>query len=170
MFSPGEKVKRALEESGFSGRYTVLNARFINSLGGCERHDYNAPLSPEMQERLIDAVLEKMAECEKESDAPAVVYSDDIRFLKEAEKRGFRICDTNGIGHMSNPEAGERTYLMTFANIYIMSRAERIYSIRELEGFPKNSLYKTQYPRYAAILGDVPFIKVEGPEKKTEKT
>ena len=31
--------------------------------------------------------------------------------------------------------------------------AEKVYSILHLEGFPQNSLYNTQYPRYAAIIG-----------------
>ena len=32
---------------------------------------------------------------------------------------------------------------------------------RTLEGIPENSLYKSQYPRYAAIIGDRPFIRFE---------
>ena len=83
-----------------------------------------------------------------------------VRFLKEAEKRGFRICDTEGIGHIMNPGVSEKVILKTFVNFFAMANADRIYSILNVEGIPQNSLYKTQYPRYAAIVGGKPFIRI----------
>jgi len=66
-----------------------------------------------------------------------------------------------GIGHIMNPRIGRRVELDTFVNFFQMSQADKIYSIRKIEGLPDNCLYTTQYPRYAAIIGDRPFIKVE---------
>lgn len=131
-----------------------------NSLGSFEDSAYNAPLSEKMQAALIDAVLSKVSECIKNSDYPAVISSDSVRFLKEAEKRGFQIIDTNGIGHIMNPGVGELVYLKTFVNFFLLTRAEKIFSILNVEGVPENSLYKTQYPRYAAIVGNKPFVRI----------
>ena len=59
-----------------------------------------------------------------------------------------------------NPDATDLVYLKTFVNFFLLARAEKIYSILHVDGVPENSLYKTQYPRYAAIVGDKPFIRI----------
>lgn len=160
LFSPSELVRETLAGEDFPDRFVVVNARFINSLGQSENVAYNSPLPPEEKDRLIDAVLAKVAWCQKESDAPVVVYSDSVAFLKAASESGFRICDPAGVGNIMNPGMSDHVKLMTFVNLYRMAGAEKIYSILNLDGFPANSLYKTQYPRYAAIIGDRPFIRI----------
>ncbi len=160
LFKPDEKVLQALAERSMPERYSVVNARFINSLGTFETADYNAPLPEKEQELLIEKVLLKVKECEQDSDAPIVVLSDSVKFLKAAQENGFRIFDPDGIGHIMNRGIGERVYLDTFVNFFLTARAEKIYSILNVDGVPDNSLYKTQYPRYAAIIGDKPFIRL----------
>lgn len=59
-----------------------------------------------------------------------------------------------------NPGVGELVYLKTFVNFFLLTRAEKIFSILNVERVPENSLYKTQYPRYAAIVGNKPFIRI----------
>ncbi len=59
-----------------------------------------------------------------------------------------------------NGDVGEYVTLRTFVNLFQMAGAEKIYSILHLEGFPQNSLYNTQYPRYAAIIGNRPFVRL----------
>lgn len=59
-----------------------------------------------------------------------------------------------------NKGIGEIVCLKTFVNFYLLMKADKIYSILNIEGVPPNSLYKTQYPRYAAILADIPFIRI----------
>ena len=161
MFQPSEKVKLALSERKLPDHYAVVNARFVNSLGGFENTSFNKPFSAEMQERIISEVLKKVKQCEEESDVPVIVYSDSAAFLKAASERGFQICDLEGIGNIMNTKIGRRVELDTFVNFFQMSQADKIYSIRKIEGLPDNCLYTTQYPRYAAIIGDKPFIKVE---------
>ena len=160
LFSPSETVVNAMERSKLPEHYVAVNARFINSLGVFEQADYNSPLPQDMQIRLIDAVLLKVEACEKESNVPIIVSSDSVLFLKEASRRGFRTIDPDGIGHIMNPEVDELVNLKTFVNFFNMAKAEKIYSILNVEGMPKNSLYKTQYPRYAAIIGNKPFIRI----------
>lgn len=160
LFSPSERVTAALARERLPERFAVINARFVNALGMNEDVSYNAPFPPREQERIIDAVLAEAAECEKRCDVPAVVYSDSVVFLKAAAERGFHTCDTDGIGHIMNRGVGESVYLKTFVNFFQMARAEAIYSILHVEGLPENCLYKTQYPRYAAIVGDRPFYRI----------
>ena len=160
LFTPGEAVLDALSEARMPEHYTAVNARFVNSLGTFETTDYNAPLPEDAQRALIEAVLQKVSECENASNAPVVVSSDSARFLKVASESGFRTIDREGIGHIMNPGAGELVALKTFVNFYLLARAEKVYSILNVDGFPSNSLYKTQYPRYAAIVGGKPFERV----------
>ena len=160
MFAPTALVRDELAACELPERYSAVVIRFINSLGHTENADYNAPFPPEMQERLIEAALLRIAECERGSDAPIVVYSDSARFLTAAAANGYRITDVNGIGNIMNRGLGEYVTLRTFVNLFQMSRAERVVSILNLDGFPANSLYKTQYPRYAAIIGDRPFVRL----------
>lgn len=160
LFAPSELVRKTVEEYGFPERYVVVNARFINSLEQSENVGYNAPLPPEERNRLIDAVLEKVALCQVGSEDPVIVYSDSVTFLKAAAENGFRICDPDGVGNIMNKGMSDKVKLMTFVNLYHIARAEKIYSILNVEGFPANSLYKLQYPRYAAIIGDKPFVRI----------
>lgn len=160
MFTPTDIVRKELASCEMPDKYSVVVARFINSLGHTEDADYNSPFAEDMQERLIDAVLLKAAECEKESDFPIVIYSDSSVFLEAAAVKGYMVTDTNGIGNIMNGNVGEYVTLRTFVNMFQMAEAEKIYSILHVEGFPENSLYNTQYPRYAAIIGDKPFVRM----------
>ncbi len=160
LFAPSGQVLRDLKNDPGEEHYAVVNARFINALGVFEDAGYNAPFPPETQEKIIEAVLRKAEACREDTEEPVILYSDSVRFLKEAEKRGFRICDTEGVGHIMNPGVSERVILKTFVNFFAMANADRIYSILNVEGIPENSLYKTQYPRYAAIVGGKPFIRI----------
>lgn len=159
LFTPTEIVREALASDDLPKRYAAVAIRFINSLGHTEEADYNKPFAPEMQQRLIAAALDRVAACAEESDDPIVLYSDSARFLKAATANGFRTTDIDGIGNVMNRNIGDYVTLRAFVNMFQMARAERVYSILHLEGFPENSLYKTQYPRYAAIIGDKPFIR-----------
>ena len=160
LFAPSELVRKTVEDYDLPERYAVVNARFINSLEQSENVDYNSPLPPEERRRLIDSVLEKVALCQAGSEVPVIVYSDSETFLKAVSENGFRICDPTGTGNIMNQGVSDMVKLMTFVNFFHMARAEKIYSILNVEGFPANCLYKTQYPRYAAILGDKPFVRI----------
>lgn len=160
LFTPSEKVLSAMADNKLPEHYVVINARFINALGRFEDADYNAPFPEETQKKIIETVLAKAEECAGESGVPAIVYSDSVVFLKAAAEKGFRTCDPQVIGHIMNPEAGELVYLHTFVNFFQIAQADKIYSILNPEGIPENSLYKTQYPRYAAVIGDRPFIRI----------
>lgn len=165
MFTPTALVLDALARNETPERYAVVNARFVNSLGVFEDVPlYNEPFPPETQTRIIEATLAKVEECAvdfaKESDAPIVVYSDSVRFLNAAAERGFLTCDPKGIGHIMNYGVDELVYLKTFVNLFWCAHAEKIYSILYVEGVPEKSLYKTQFPRYAAIIGNKPFVRV----------
>lgn len=160
MFMPSERVKAALAGSVLPERYIAVNARFVNALGHNETADYNSPFPEEIQARLIAKVLEKAAACEKEAGLPAIIYSDSVTFLKAAAGQGFRTCDPDGVGHIMNSGVSENVILRTFVFLFQMSRAEKIYSVLNLEGVPANSLYKSQYPRYAAIIGDKPLLRL----------
>ena len=160
MFAPTGIVRDAMAACTMPERYTAVVARFINSLGHTENADYNAPFAPELQEALIEAVLAKVSECAQTSDAPVVVYSDSARFLTAAGERGFMTTDVNGIGNIMNGDVGNYVTLRTFVNMFQMAGAEKVCSILHVDGFPENSLYKTQYPRYAAIIGNRPFVRM----------
>ena len=159
LFTPTENVCRALASDGLPERYTAVVVRFINSLGRTEDADYNEPFPPEIQEKLLDAAMRKVAACAEASSFPAVVYSDSARFLEVAARNGFLTTDVNGIGNVMNKNVGDYVILRTFVNLLQMAGAEQIYSVLRLDGLPENSLYRTQYPRYAAIIGDRPFIR-----------
>lgn len=160
MFTPTDTVLDALAAARqeLPERYAIVNARFINSLGHAEDASFNAPLPAEMQERLIEAVLARVAECAELSEVPVVVYADSVRFLEAAAQRGFLITNPKGIGNIMNKDATEDVHLKSFVGMLQISEAQTVYSIRHVDGFPENCLYTTQYPKYAAIIGDRPFV------------
>ena len=160
LFSPSEKVAAELAKIKMPERYSIINARFINSLGWTENATYNAPLPVGERERLIEAVLDKAEACAGEATSPVIVYSDSLPFLEAAAARGFNICDPGGVGNLMNEGISDRVLLMNFVNFFHMSKAETIYSILHVDGFPSNCLYKTQYPRYASFVGGGKFIRI----------
>ncbi len=161
MFTPSNALQQALDGTGLPEHFCAVHTRFINSLGWTEKAPDNAPLPEDMQTGLIDAILRKISECEKESDAPVIVFSDNIRFLKIAAENGFRTSGTQGVGNIVNQDADRHTCMKTFVDFLQISRAEKIYSIRKIEGFPENCLYASQYPYYAAIIGNRPYVKIQ---------
>lgn len=160
LFSPSEAVSKELKQSNLPKHYAAVSIRFVNSLGKFEDVQYNSPAPVETQRRIIDATLLKIDGCVKKSNVPVIVYSDSTFFLEVAAKNGFQICDTDGIGNIMNLGMTKQVYLKTFVRLFQLAQADTVYSIRNLDGFPENTLYKSQYPRYAAIIGDKPFIKI----------
>ena len=160
MFEPADIVWNALETCDMPDRYSAVVVRFVNSLGHSEDVAYNEPFSPDLQDKLIDAALERVEECQGISDCPIVVYSDSARFLRAASAEGHIITDIDGIGNIMNRDISEYATLRTFVNMFQIARADAVYSILHLDNLPENSLYNTQYPRYAAIIGDRPFYRL----------
>ncbi len=160
LFRPTDLVLNALNDPNIPDRYAAVVFRFINSLGHTEDVPYNAPFPADLQQRLIAAALEQVYVIQKESEVPLVVYSDSVRFLREAAAAGYRTVDRGSVGNIMNPDAGDAVALGTFVNLFRLAKAEKIWSVLHLDGMPENSLYNTQYPRYAAIIGDRPFVRI----------
>lgn len=160
LFSPSEEVLTGIKQFNLPKHYVAISIRFLNSLGKLEDVNYNSPFPLETQKHIIDATMQEIDDCVKKSNVPVIVYSDSIYFLKLAAKQGFQTCDINGIGNIMNLNAGKQVYLRTFINLFQLSQADKIYSVRNINGLPENTFYKSQYPRYAAIIGNKPFIKI----------
>ena len=160
MFAPTDIVVNEMNASRIEGEYTAVVVRFINSLGYTENADYNAPFPYGIQNEIIEAVLQRIEEIKMKASSPLVVYSDSRRFLTKAKERGYVITDIEGVGNIMNGDPGTYVILRNFVHLFQIAQAKEVYSILHLDGFPDNCLYKTQYPRYAAIIGDKPFIRV----------
>ena len=136
-----------------------MNVRFINSLGHREAASVNAPYPEEIKKLIIGKVLEKAAAIAETEKGKIIIYSDSPRFLEAARESGYRTCDPAKVGNIM--ESDDRTIVLyTFVYQLAMAKAARIYSLLNVEGIPGDALYKSQFPRYAAIIGGKPFIRI----------
>ncbi len=72
----------------------------------------------------------------------------------------LQTVDPLTVAHIMHFECDEKICLYTFVYFLAMAQADKVYSILHVENIPEKTLYKTQYPRYAAIVGNKPFVRI----------
>lgn len=145
LFRPGPRLKALLEQSVPKERFTAVHIRFVNTLEDFEE-GYGSRLKEAQRKRLIERCLECLKRIRDLENEAVYVFSDSIHFLRIIDGMGYSHLNTDHIGHVSF-QAERKVYEKTLIDFYVMSAAERIYSVR---GEP---LYNSAFPEYAAFVG-----------------
>ena len=149
LFKPTSYLTRQLSEISWApGTYIAVHIRFVNALGMLEPDYHQVPLPAEKACHLMDTCISKIKELEEESGLPALVFADSPFFLQEAVRRGLHIAPGE-VGHISTHPADLAVWNKAFLDMYIISRAKRVFQIRG------DALYASAFSYFSALIGGI---------------
>ena len=157
LFKPSTILEKELEHYGklLGETYTAISFRFQNKLGDFKEFTFKE-LAASDKQNLLDAsmnVLKNVAE-QAQAAQKILVTADSPRFLAEVEKLPNVITVKGKSIHIDfNSSKNATDYLKAFTEFFLISRASKaiLYRNRKYKTYPSN------FPKYAALLGNVPY-------------
>lgn len=170
LFKPSEKVNRNIlyvKNLWNNVPYIALTFRFLNLLG--DFNEFNSIAENEIyQKNLINKCIEIINNFSNQNkDKYILVTSDSKTFLHYASKIKKILIIPGEISHMDSSanivsdqnlklnELQSDVHLKTFVDFFLLSDAEKIYSIIV------DKMYKSEFPYYASKINDIPFERLE---------
>lgn len=180
LFKPSPILAQELEKYSemLGASYTAISFRFQNKLGDFKEFTFKELKDADKQE-LMNAALEMLkadpAPEQVRGDKKAgmtvqgdnvsgmtttkiLVTADSPTFLAEAEKTPNVVTVKGKSIHIDfNSSKNAEDYLKAFTEFFLISKASKatLYRNRKYETYPSN------FPKYAALLGNVPYEIVE---------
>ena len=157
LFKQSMILEKELEHYGklLGETYTAISFRFQNKLGDFKEFTFKE-LAASDKQNLLEAsmnVLKNVAE-QAQAAQKILVTADSPRFLAEVEKLPNVITVKGKSIHIDfNSSKNATDYLKAFTEFFLISRASKaiLYRNRKYKTYPSN------FPKYAALLGNVPY-------------
>lgn len=159
LFKPSPILEKELEQYGelLGASYTAISFRFQNKLGDFKEFTFKELKDADKQE-LMNAALDALKREVTDSREKILVTADSPAFLAEAKKLQNVVTVQGKSIHIDfNSSKNATDYLKAFTEFFLISRASKakLYRNRKYETYPSN------FPKYAALLGNVPYEIVE---------
>lgn len=159
LFKPSPILEKELEQYGelLGASYTAISFRFQNKLGDFKEFTFKELKETDKQE-LMNAALDALKREVSASREKILVTADSPTFLAEAKKLQNVVTVQGKSIHIDfNSSKNATDYLKAFTEFFLISRAAKakLYRNRKYETYPSN------FPKYAALLGNVPYEIVE---------
>jgi hypothetical protein len=159
LFKPSPILEKELEQYGelLGASYTAISFRFQNKLGDFKEFTFKELKEADKQE-LMNAALDALKREVTDSREKILVTADSPTFLAEAKKLQNIVTVQGKSIHIDfNSSKNATDYLKAFTEFFLISRASKakLYRNRKYETYPSN------FPKYAALLGNVPYEIVE---------
>lgn len=127
-------------------KFIAVHYRFVNALEQFEEgHPSTIKTENERQDLIYKCLVALSQIKESNKDVKVVVFTDSNVFREIAEENGYLVTPGE-ISHTSFSK-GNDSNLKTFTDLFVMSKAEKVYRIES------EHIYKTMYSYYAAIIG-----------------
>ena len=157
LFKPTKVLEDRLQEhldNIDSAGFIACVFRFQNLLGDFKEYHFK-PLPEADRQELLTKNINALKRISEQSDVPVLVTSDSSTFI-DAVKDLKNIYTIPGkVVHIDNvADAESEVYLKSFVDFLMLSRAQHIYSLGT------EIMYKTDFPKYAAKVNDVPFERI----------
>lgn len=106
---------------------------------------------------LIDKCMNHLKDVYSENDCGKVlVTSDSVSFLKEAARLPFVYVIPGNVRHIDTVENADKDAdIKLFLDYFVLSRSKKVYLVVE------DRMYSSRFSYRAALLNNVPFIKLE---------
>lgn len=161
LFKPSTILEKELEHYGklLGENYTAISFRFQNKLGDFKEFTFKELAARDKQD-LLEAsmnVLKHVAE-QAQATQKILVTADSPTFLAEAEKLPQVVTVKGKSIHIDfNNSKNAADYLKAFTEFFLISKASKakLYHNRKYKTYPSN------FPKYAALLGNVPYETIE---------
>lgn len=157
LFRPSEYLQTLIDNAMHTtgvreNEYIAFHLRFLNFFEQVEITG-KVTATPQEQQMMIDtvhSVIEKV--CHETGCRNVLIFSDSNSFLNATHPDYIKHLPGT-VGHISK-HANKQITDKTFVDLYVMSKAKAIYSIRG------ENIYGGGFSREAAIIGNKPFIEV----------
>lgn len=158
LFKPSPALQEHLDfhKKEINGRYVAAVYRFQNLLGDFEEYHYKAIASEEYKEKMVTANLKELENIHKEyPEVKILVTSDSNAFLERASELDYVYAIKGKQSHVDTKNAPQSNSIKPFIDFYMIAGAEKVF------GIIINDMYKSEFPIYAAKIGNVPYIRIE---------
>lgn len=135
----------------------VCHTRFTTLMGDFS-DTTSIVLNKEEKDVLVNKILEKLQGIHQENDnLPLYVLSDSVVFLTIIKKQtNFKtLSGTPKHVDVKSDSSSLEEHLKTFTDFYFMSKSEQVFLLKI------DKMYNSGFSRYAAIIGNKPFLIVE---------
>lgn len=161
LFVPSPSLQKYIEneKKKIGEDYIAVHLRFLNLLGDhVERMDY-PELEDEGKESLMTDCIRMINHLKSNSEEgpyKVLVCSDSMTFLDKAKKEVPDIFVVDGRAkHVDSAEEfKEDDILKLFADIFLISGAQKVYSV------VGKGMYASAFPVYSALIGNKPFKRI----------
>jgi hypothetical protein len=155
LFLVSSELNKEIQKNHHDDRI-VFHTRFT-SLMGDFKDTTNIVLDENKRQKLINKLIRKMEEVVVlHPDKKVYVLSDSIVFLNYIKQHtSFTVLEGNPKhSGMKNNDADLESHYKTFVDFYFMTKSDAIYLLQ------LDQMYNSNFSKYAAILGDVPFTSL----------
>lgn len=157
LFKTSNKLETLLNQTikEINSKYITISFRFTTLLG--DFFDViNAELSIKEQNLLINKCLKAINTIRSKysTDIKIIVLSDSNKFLSAVANMPSITVLPGHIGHIEH-NSDQATHLKTFLDFLIISRATKAYLVKSQQ------MYNSAFPSMAALIGNIPFEKIE---------
>lgn len=156
LFKPSAQLSEQIEQhkNTIGTNFIACAFRFQSLLG--DFNEYNQPaLTDDEQNELIWANIKALEAVIEKEKMPALITSDSKRFLKIAKKLDNVFTLRGKIIHLDcNSEEADDTYLKVFVDFFMISEAQKVFSIGT------KRMYPSEYPLYASKINNKPFERI----------
>jgi len=155
LFRPKAALREKLDgiRERLGGKYISVSARFLNLMGDFNEENYSEPLPPAAQEALLRECLTRLERLRPQHpECHILVCSDSVRFLERAARIPRTYVIPGSVSHIDNDVPHDYAYYeKTFLDFYAISRAERVYLLKE------SRMMNSGFPYAAAQVGGKPY-------------
>lgn len=161
LFKPSPVLQKELNKhlEKIGGEYVAMVFRFQNLLGDFEEYKFKKLENKDYKERLIEANLEEIRNIinvnqETSEEAIILVTSDSAEFLERAQAIHGVYSIKGKSAHVDTKGTGNTNHIKAFVDFFMISKAKEVYSVTI------DDMYPSDFPNYAAKVGDVPFHRI----------
>ncbi len=159
LFKPTAYLQQYLDsyKEEIGEDYIAIHTRFLNLLGDKNETDINPELSDIDKKKLIDKIISEIQKIQQIHHYRILLATDSMNFIKHAKERLDNIYIVPGkVKHIDTAESTDDSEnLKLFVDYYLISGSKKVYSIYSV------GMWRSAFPEYAALIGGVPFKRIE---------
>ena len=162
LFKPSEHLQKyiAMYKDEIGERYYSVHLRFLNLLGDAIETSNNPCLQEKDKNELINKCFNCLLELKQRHDSEGLrlmLASDSMVFLNEVKKRIPEAYIIPGeVKHIDTAgKTNDAQNLKVFVDLYVMSGAEKVYSI------VSEGMWPSAFPEYSALISGKPFERIK---------
>lgn len=158
LFKPSERLQKELDlhRAEIGSDYIAAVFRFQNLLGDFKEYKYKSITDEDYRERMIAANLNEIIRLhDAHPDMRILVTSDSATFLERASELDFVYAIRGEQSHVDTKMAKQSNAIKPFVDFYMIAGAKKAY------GVSIDEMYDSDFPVRAAMVGDIPFIRIK---------